>query len=332
MNNPETLTILRKQITIRNYLCNTEHEEVVSEIIDGLSAQQKYIPSKFFYDAYGSKLFEDITCLPDYYPTRTEKSLLKEIASQISKTLRNIDIVELGSGDCSKISILLDAIPFENMATVRYIPVDVSSAAISKSAEMLVKRFPDITIHGLLADFLKHLSAIPRNTNRLFCFFGSTLGNLTRKQSIQFLMDLKAVMKPGDQLLIGLDMVKDVKILENAYNDNQGVTAAFNRNILNVVNQYVNTAFNPNSFEHVAYYNQPKARIEMHLRALKDIDVDCMYLPDNIRIKKGETIHTENSQKYTHCHILDFAGITGLKINAVYTDNNQWFSLVHLIA
>ena len=200
MNNPETLTILRKQITIRNYLCNTEHEEVVSEIIDGLSAQQKYIPSKFFYDAYGSKLFEDITCLPEYYPTRTEKSLLKEIASQISKTLRNIDIVELGSGDCSKISILLDAIPFENMATVRYIPVDVSSAAISKSAEMLIKRFPDITIHGLIADFLKHLSAIPGNINRLFCFFGSTLGNLTRKQSVQFLLDLKDIMKPGDQL------------------------------------------------------------------------------------------------------------------------------------
>src|SRR5664280_1477405 len=126
MNNPETSAIIRKQIDIRNYLCNTEHEEVISEIIDGLSAQQKYIPSKFFYDVNGSKLFEDITCLPEYYPTCTEKALLKEIAPQISKTLRNIDIIELGSGDCSKISILLDAIPFENMATVRYIPVDVS--------------------------------------------------------------------------------------------------------------------------------------------------------------------------------------------------------------
>ena len=146
MNNPETSAIIRKQIAIRNYLCNTEHEEVVSEIIDGLSAQQKYIPSKFFYDENGSKLFEDITSLPEYYPTCTEKTLLKEIAPQISKTLRNIDIVELGSGDCSKISILLDAIPFENMATVRYIPVDVSHAAISKSAEMLVKRFPDLSL------------------------------------------------------------------------------------------------------------------------------------------------------------------------------------------
>jgi L-histidine N-alpha-methyltransferase len=197
---------------------------------------------------------------------------------------------------------------------------------------MLVKRFPDITIHGLSADFLKHLSVIPGNINRLFCFFGSTLGNLTRKQSVQFLLDLKDIMKPGDQLLIGLDMVKDVKVLENAYNDNQGITAAFNKNILNVVNQYVKTAFNSDCFEHVAYYNQPKARIEMHLRALKDLYVNCMYLPDNIRIKKGETIHTENSHKYTRWHILDFAGITGLKINAVYTDKNQWFSLVHLIA
>jgi L-histidine N-alpha-methyltransferase len=284
MNNPETSAIIRKQIDIRNYLCNTKHEEVVSEIIDGLSAQQKYIPSKFFYDENGSKLFEDITCLQEYYPTRTEKALLKEIAPQISKTLRNIDIIELGSGDCSKISILLDAIPFENMATVRYIPVDVSHAAISKSAEMLVKRFPDITIRGLIADFLKHLRVIPGNISRLFCFFGSTLGNLTRKQSVQFLMDVKDVMKPGDQLLIGLDMVKDVKVLENAYNDNHGITAAFNKNILNVVNQYVKTAFNPDSFEHIAYYNQPETRIEMHLRALKDLDVNCMYLPEVLRL------------------------------------------------
>jgi L-histidine N-alpha-methyltransferase len=164
---------------------------------------------------------------------------------------------------------------------------------------MLVKRFPDITIHGLIADFLKHLSAIPGNINRLFCFFGSTLGNLTRKQSVQFLLDLKDIMKPGDQLLIGLDMVKDVKVLENAYNDNQGITAAFNKNILNVVNQYVKTAFNPDSFEHVAYYNQPKARIEMHLRALKDLDVNCMYLPDNIRIKKEKPFILK-----THINIL----------------------------
>ena len=170
-----------------------------------------------------------------------------------------------------------------------------------------------------------------RSTKRLFCFFGSTLGNLTRKQSVQFLLDLKAVMKPGDQLLIGLDMVKDIKVLENAYNDNQGVTAAFNKNILNSVNQYIKTAFSPDWFGHVAFYNQSKDRIEMHLRALKDLEISCMYLPDNIRIKKGETIHTENSHKYTRRHILNFAGITGLNINAVYTDNNQWFSLVHFI-
>jgi len=332
MNNSETSAIIRKQIAISNYLCSIELEEEVSEIIEGLSAQQKYIPSKFFYDANGSKLFEDITCLPEYYPTRTEKALLKEIAPQISKTLGNIDIVELGSGDCSKISILLDAIPFENMATVRYIPVDVSHAAISKSARILVERFPDITVYGLIADFLKHLNVIPKETKRLFCFFGSTLGNLTRKQSVQFLLDLKAVMKPGDQLLIGLDMVKDIKVLENAYNDNQGVTAAFNKNILSSVNQYIKTAFSPDWFEHVAFYNQAKDRIEMHLIALKDLEISCMYLPDNILIKKGETIHTENSHKYTHWHIFDFASITGLKINTVYTDNNQWFSLVHFIA
>lgn len=331
MNSPETSAIIRKQIAIRNYLCSSRQEEV-SEIIAGLSAQQKYIPSKFFYDAYGSKLFEEITCLPEYYPTRTEKAVLTEIAPQIAKTFRNIDIVELGSGDCSKISILLDAIPYENIATVRYIPVDFSHAAISESARMLVERFPDITVHGLRADFLKHLNVIPKETKRLFCFFGSTLGNLTRRQSVQFLLDLKAVMKHGDQLLLGLDMVKDIKVLDNAYNDIKGVTAAFNQNILRSVNQYVKTSFSPDCFEHVAFYNRSKERIEMHLRALGDLEISCMYLPHTIRLKKGETIHTENSHKFTSRHIFEFARITGLKINEVYTDNNQWFSLVHFIA
>lgn len=332
MNNPEPSAISRKQITIKNYLCSQDQQEEVSEIIDGLSAQQKYIPSKFFYDAIGSKLFEDITCLPEYYPTRTEKALLKEIAPQLSKTFKNIDIVELGSGDCSKISILFDAIPFENLATVRYIPIDVSHAAISKSAKKLVERFPDITVHGLLADFLKHLHVIPKETERFFCFFGSTLGNLTRKQSVKFLLDLKAVMKPGDQLLIGLDMVKDIKVLENAYNDTLGITAAFNKNILNVVNKYIKTELNPEWFEHLAYFNLSESRIEMHLRVIKDLEFSCPYMQDKIRIKSGETIHTENSHKYTHWHIFDFASITGLKIKSVYTDINQWFSLLHLSA
>jgi L-histidine N-alpha-methyltransferase len=250
----------------------------------------------------------------------------------ISTTLRNLDIVELGSGDCSKISILFDAISRENIETIRYIPVDVSQSAILKSAESLVKRIPNITIHGLLADFLKHLSVIPDDRSRLFCFFGSTLGNFSRKQAIQFLMDLKSIMKPGDQLLLGLDMVKEIKILENAYNDHRGITCAFNKNILNVVNHYAETTFDPALFEHLAFYNETKKRIEMRLKALVDVEVSCPKFPYTIRLKKGETIHTENSHKYTLGHISYFSLITGLKLNNIYTDRNQWFSLVHFSA
>ena len=193
MNFPDTSTIINNQITISNYLNLEGQDEVLSEILEGLSAGQKYIPSKFFYDTLGSHLFEEITHLPEYYPTRTEKTILKELAPQISKTLRNIDIVELGSGDCSKISIILNSIPSENMATLHYIPVDMSYTSILKSAKMLIHKFHEIKIHGLLADFQKHLSVIPDDTTRLICFFGSTLGNLSRKQSIQFLLDLKYI-------------------------------------------------------------------------------------------------------------------------------------------
>ena len=324
-------TAISDQIAISNFLFNTGKENIISEIKEGLVAEQKYISSKFFYDDLGSKLFEDITRLPEYYPTRTEKSILLEVAPEISKSLRNINIVELGNGDCSKITIILDAIPAENMRSVHYIPVDVSHAAIMKSAHILTKKFPDITIHGVLADFMKHIDFIPGNFNRLICFFGSTLGNLTRVESMKFLLDLKTLMNPGDQLLLGLDMVKDIKTLENAYNDEKGVTSAFNKNILNVVNYYLKTSFNPDWFEHLAFYNKTKARIEMHLKALKAMEISCPYLPDKILIKKGETIHTENSHKYTKQHISDFANIRGLKIHDIYSDNKRWFSIVHFV-
>ena len=332
MNYPEGPTTISDKIVISNFLFETGKEVIISEITEGLAAEQKYISSKFFYNDLGSKLFEDITRLPEYYPTRTEKSILHEVAPKISKGLKNIKIVELGSGDCSKISIILDAIPAENMDSVQYIPVDVSHAAIMKSACVLAKKYPDITIHGVLSDFMNHLDFIPDNSNRLICFFGSTLGNLTRVESIRFLSGLKKLMNPGDQLLLGLDMVKDIKTLENAYNDSKGITAAFNKNILNVVNLYAKTNFNTGWFEHMAFYEESKARIEMHLKALRNIEMSSPYMSDTIRIKKGETIHTENSHKYTRQHIEYFTLNSGLKIKDIYTDNNQWFSVVHFVA
>ncbi|MCK9422050.1 MAG: L-histidine N(alpha)-methyltransferase [Bacteroidales bacterium] len=317
MNDPESLTRTDTPVEITDFLIHEGEKEVVSEILKGLSSPQKYISSRFFYDDNGSALFEAITRLPEYYPTRTEKSILKAAAPRIVNGLSVKNIVELGSGDCSKISILLEAMPGNHIERLVYLPVDVCKTTILNSARMLSKKYPGIRIHGILSDFMKHFNVIPGNGNKLICFFGSTLGNLTGKEETSFLLNLRSRMNPGDQLLIGFDMVKDIRILEKAYNDEQGTTAAFNKNILRVVNHHAKTNLNPDQFDHYSFYNVAHARIEMHLRALADIEVTSPYLNNSIFLKKGETIHTENSHKYDRDCIHRLAGITGLQIKDI---------------
>jgi molybdopterin synthase sulfurtransferase len=309
-----------------NYESDTE---IIPEILNGLLSPRKYISSRFFYDNAGSALFEEITQLPEYYLTRTEISILKEAAPLILNVQSIKNIVELGSGDCSKISILLDAVPENKIQDINYIPVDISKTSLKKSAEMLLTQYPGISIQGIIADFMKNFNGFSCEGNKLICFFGSTFGNLSRKQEIHFLLRLKTWMNPGDHLLIGFDMVKDIETLEKAYNDNQGKTAAFNKNILNVINHHAKTNFNPEQFDHYSFYNVIDARIEMHLRALDNIDVSSPYLNSKICLKKGETIHTEDSHKYDPDHIHQLAEISGLKIKDIFTDLNRWFSLVH---
>jgi L-histidine Nalpha-methyltransferase len=328
MDYSEVSTLVHPLFRVSNFLSTQSNEDLINEVYCGLTAKQKYISSKFFYDEKGSSLFEEITCLPEYYPTRIEKSILKTNTQKIIGEFEKLDIIELGSGDCSKISILLDAIPLIKMAQIHYIPVDVSETAILKSADILSLKYTGLSIHGLLADFLKHLYQLPCDGNRLICFFGSTIGNLDRKQSIDFLLNLKKLMLPGDRLLLGLDMVKDKQVLSNAYNDKQGVTALFNKNILNVVNDIAETNFNLHNFEHLAIYNEEKERIEMHLKALDDLVISSKLFPEKVLLKKGETIHTENSHKFSKEHISYFGSISGLQIKETYTDDKQYFSVV----
>jgi len=325
-NQPEVIEIQKVKIT--NHLNAIGIENVRKEILDGLNSKQKYISSKFFYDEKGSKLFEDITQLPEYYPTRTEKTILKDISPELMDNLENVDIIELGSGDCSKIKIVLDSISEENLKTITYIPVDVSKSAIYKSAQELVEKFPYLTINGLVADLINQIDLIPANNKRIFCFLGSTLGNFTKDISNDFLKSLSSNMNDGDTFLLGLDLVKPLDILHNAYNDNQGVTAAFNRNILNVINDIIDSDFNINDFEHKAFFNEEESRIEMHLIANKDIIVNSPFSNSEIKIIKGENIHTENSYKYSTNQIKEFEVNTGLTIKKTYTDKNKWFALV----
>ena len=261
----------RHPVTITNFLQEIEPEEVKSEILSGLASRQKQISSKYFYDEKGSILFDQITNLEEYYPTRTEISILKSYASRLTNIFRGKTIIELGSGNCTKISILLDAVPEDVLSTLTYIPVDVSISAITESCGMLSKRFPELKIEGMVADFFHQLDLIPSSAPKIICFFGSTIGNLTPTQTCQFLKDIRQQMRSGDQLLIGMDMVKNKELLENAYNDSKQVTAAFNKNILLTVNTLVGTDFNPVDFEHLAFFNEKESRIEMHLRATKDL-------------------------------------------------------------
>lgn len=326
----EEICSVESPLAIMNLLHKTAKEDLKRELIAGLTSSHKYISSKFFYDETGSKLFEKITHLPEYYLTRTEKSILKKVASKLGSELKDMDIIELGSGDCSKISILLEAIPVKSIEMVRYIPVDVSRTAIEESADILLDNFSGLEILGMVADFTKHLRFIPARAKRLFCFFGSTIGNLSREQAVQFFSRLSEIMQPEDRFLLGVDRVKSKDILEKAYNDSRDVTAKFNRNILNVVNSRIDTDFKTDDFEHVAFYNQAHSRIEMHLKALKDIEISSPYLGEKIIIEQGETIHTENSYKFTERTVEEFAGDSGLEIKKVFTDKNGWFSVIDL--
>ncbi|MFW6365554.1 MAG: L-histidine N(alpha)-methyltransferase, partial [Spirochaetota bacterium] len=190
--------------------------------------------------------------------------------------------------------------------------------------------FPDISIRGAVADFVKQFDQIKSSRRCVFCLFGSTLGNLPRHLAVDFCTRLGAHMRPGDAFLLGVDMVKDRAVLHSAYNDSSRVTSRFNLNILRVVNSILGSDFNPKHFAHRAFFNEEQLRIEMHLEALRDMTVTCTVTGDSLFLDKGETIHTENSHKFTKELIRDLARSAGLGISAVHTDANEWFSLVHL--
>ena len=321
-----------KPIKILNFLDGTYRNEIAKEVHKGLTSVQKSIPSKYFYDAKGSKLFEDICDLPEYYLTRTEMSILKEKAPTLMGSFLHSDIVELGAGASWKIQVMLDAVGREERSTLRYLPVDISESAVIESAEDLVNRYPELDVLGIVADFTCHLDMLPTERPKMFCFLGSTIGNLEEKESISFLRKVSETMKSQDRLLVGFDMVKAQETIEEAYNDGQGVTAEFNKNILNVVNNQLGASFDPLHFDHLAFFNDNHDRIEMHLRANRDHSVKLEGLDTEVEFRKGETLHTENSRKFTKESIEDLASASGLQPYNWYADSSNWFSVVEMQA
>ncbi len=320
-----------KELDIKNYLPHIGRTRVHDEIMTGLMAPQKYIPSKYFYDTRGSELFEEITSLDEYYPTRTEKQILSNLFNILKINLRHMSIVELGSGDPSKITLLLQQQPDRVLRTINYYPVDICESEIIKSVEALSEQFPLHTINGIVADFQQQLHVLPKDGQRLFCFFGSTIGNFTMEEAERFIRQLEKEMQPGDRFLLGVDMVKDTDVVERAYNDSQGVTAQFNLNMLNVVNGLLGTDFRAHDFEHLAFFNKEKSCIEMHLRALKDIIVMPRDSSDFITLKKNETIRTENSHKFTYDKIKQLCQWGGFSQYTICHDPQGWFSVVYAV-
>lgn len=316
-------------IDIVNLVESLPSQQVKNEMINGLKSAPKFISSKYFYDHYGSELFERITRLDEYYPTRTEKSILERIAPGIAENPGIKSIIELGSGDCSKSCMLFEAYPQQELSKLTYYPVDVSSSALRESSELLNQRYPELNITGYVADFVEHIEVLPGESGRLISFFGSTIGNLSRDMAKQFLRQLSEKMDAGDHLLVGFDLVKDRDVLEKAYNDEEGVTEEFNRNILRVVNRTLEANFSLKDFAHLAFYDEEMERIEMHLEAIRDIEVHSPIVPSGIYLRKGETIHTENSHKFSTRRIRQLADHAGLKINHMHTDDQNWFALVH---
>lgn len=327
MNYVKEEVITRKRVSITNHLQEIGKDKVQDEIIAGLVAERKNISSKYFYNPSGSRLFEEITGLEEYYPTRTEKGILKKVAPELLLSCRGYELIELGPGDNSKISILLEAARRIDGGPRRYFPVDISQSAIRDSAEELVGLFPEVQIEGFAADFTSQFELIRTDRPALICFFGSTIGNFEWDPSLELLSNISGQMKSGDLLLLGMDLVKSESLLHAAYNDAGGVTEAFNKNILHTVNGIIESDFQTEHFDHLAFFNKEKSRIEMYLVANRDLSVSSPLLPGKLLINNGEQIHTENSHKYTRQQIEEMASVSGLRVNHVHTDERSWFAI-----
>ncbi|MFI6685222.1 L-histidine N(alpha)-methyltransferase [Streptomyces sp. NPDC050485] len=265
-----------------------------ADVLRGLSGAAKSLPPKWFYDARGSELFEEITRLPEYYPTRAEREILTDRSAEIAAATGAHTLVELGSGSSEKTRLLLDALP----APLTYIPVDVSESALTGAAEGLLADRPGLSVHALIADFTHGLELPATPGPRLVAFLGGTIGNLLPAERSEFLISVRKLMDPGDSLLIGTDLVKEESVLVRAYDDASGVTAAFNKNVLSVIDRELGADFDPDDFTHVALWNREEEWIEMRLRARRAVTVKIPELDLVVPFEAGEELRTEVSAKF----------------------------------
>ena len=301
-------------------------DTLADDVRAGLTMELKQLPPKYFYDARGSELFDRITTLPEYYPTRCEREILNRRAPEIVRGSQAAEVVELGSGSASKTRALLYAMAGEGTLR-RYVPLDVSQATVESCAAELTELYPGLEVHGVVGDFGRDLARVPAGQRRLFAFLGGTIGNLFPDERAAFLARLRSLMLPNDRLLIGTDLVKDRSVLEAAYNDSQGVTAEFNRNVLRVVNDGLGANFAPEAFEHVAFFDEANSWIEMRLRANGAQSVRIEGADLELTFDDGEEIRTEISAKFTRDAVQTELTGAGLELDDFFTDDGCLFGL-----
>jgi L-histidine Nalpha-methyltransferase len=301
--------------------------QMLAEVAAGLSAPQKELSPKYFYDQRGSELFEEITRLPEYYPTRTERSILESWMPVLLPQLGSRSLVELGAGSAEKGRVILNAMRAAGTAEL-YVPIDVSATFLGETAARLRRDYPGLQVEPAIADISEELN-LPRRLPHpaLFAFLGGTIGNFYPPAAIRLVQRIRAAMEPSDRLLMGVDLRKDVGLIEAAYNDRRGITAAFNRNMLKVLNHELGADFDPKGFEHWAFYETTSHRIEMHLvsRNAQQVTIPGIGL---VRFRAGETLRTEISAKHDRESVTQMFEPAGLRIEGWRTDPRNWFALV----
>ncbi len=314
-------------IRIDSHLESEQERSLADDVLDGLTRPFKELPPKHFYDARGAELFDRICELPEYYPTRAERAILKESAGELAALTNAAELVELGSGTAAKTRVLLDAL-YAAGTLVRYIPVDVTESMVRDCAEELTDEYPGLQVHGVIGDFERHLDRVPSAVGpRIVAFLGGTIGNFPPGSRRRVLREITRLLGPHDHLLMGTDLVKDADVLEAAYDDAEGVTAEFNRNVLHVLNRELGAAFDPDDFDHVALFDREHEWIEMRLRARREHTTLVRTLDLPVHFDAGEEMRTEISAKFTPARLEGDLSAAGLELVRWLTDPDELFAL-----
>lgn len=320
-----TMPLTQPLPEFRHSAAATANAAIIAEVGAGLSALNAGTSPKYLYDALGSKLFEAICALPEYYPTRTEAAIFARHGDAIARAVgAGSTLIDLGAGNCAKAASL-----FPLLQPGQYVAIDISYDFLSESLGRLQQRFPQIEMTGLGLDFSSSLDlpASVRPGQRLFFYPGSSIGNFAPEQAVAFLRRMRANSGPDGALLIGVDLVKDSATLDAAYDDALGVTAAFNLNMLRHLNQLIGSDFDVRQWQHHGFFNAAQGRVEMHLEARCSLTVN--WQGGQRRFEKGERIHTEDSYKYTRAGFVALLEQAGYSTSAVWTDPDDWFAVIH---